>query len=96
MFCEVVDRSALPENENADWIDEGAWDNVCELSKLEAFTDLIDSISQSSRNWKDWTLEEKPEKSRLPGDWDNRLDQFQKMVKLSICPNDFTGGSDKE
>merc|ERR550532_1824265 len=77
-----MNRSLLPENENSQWIDEIAWDNVTELSKLEAFRDLVESFSQSARQWKEWFQEERPEKCRLPGDWDNRLDQFQKMCVL--------------
>eukprot|EP00494_Astrolonche_serrata_P033121 UN33390 len=85
---QVVNRDELPENDNSDWCDEIAWDNITQLAKLEVFKDLLDSFLQNGGNWKAWFQEEKPEKARLPGDWDNTLNQFQKMCILrSLRPD---------
>ncbi|ETO04868.1 hypothetical protein RFI_32528 [Reticulomyxa filosa] len=78
--AQISNRDELPPSINDEWLDNVLWENVCQLSKFPAFADLMESFNQNGRAWKVWFQEESPEAARLPGDWDNKLDEFQKMV----------------
>ena len=78
----IIDRSILPSNVNEEWLDETIWDNICDLSQFDVFKDIVDSINQNGRTWKLWYQDETPETARLPGDWENKLDEFQRMIVL--------------
>lgn len=79
----VFDRSTLPDNANHEWLSDQCWDNICQLTNLSSvFSDMVDSLNQNGRSWKQWFLDSTPESLRLPGDWDNKLNEFQKMIVL--------------
>ncbi|KAI9004259.1 dynein heavy chain and region D6 of dynein motor-domain-containing protein [Gaertneriomyces semiglobifer] len=77
---QVLDRDAQPPNQFSDWITERTWDNITELEALPAFTGLISSLEQTERNWKNWFLSSEPEALPLPGDWENKLTDLQRML----------------
>ena len=78
-------------------ITDDAWDNLTELDNLSAFTGLISSIEQGEREWKTWFMSGEPEELSLPGDWENKLNDLQKMVivrsirpdRVSFCATTF-------
>jgi len=77
----VVDRSLQPANPSPDWISQPCWDNIVELdSNLETYKGFQSSFEQTLRDWKKWYSCPEPEKEALPGDWDGRLDQMQKLI----------------
>jgi len=78
---QVLDRSTQSANPAPDWINQVCWDNITELdSSLDTFKGFQSSFEQTLRDWKKWYSNGEPEKEALPGDWDGRLDQMQKLI----------------
>jgi len=88
----VVDRSDQRPNPAKDLLDAAQWDNVTELDKLAAFNGIAASFEQSRRDWSKWILSAAPEQECLPGEWDGKLTELQKMLiirslRLDRCLN---------
>jgi dynein heavy chain len=78
---QVVDRSTQAANPSPDWISQASWDNIVELdAALDTFKGFQASFEQTLRDWKTWYGSAAPEAEQLPGDWDGRLDQMQKLI----------------
>jgi dynein heavy chain len=77
---QVLDRNNQPTNPYTEWLREDEWDNVTELDKLPAFKSLISSLEQSERDWKSWYMTPEPEETSLPGEWNSKVTEFQKML----------------
>ncbi|CAN0083974.1 unnamed protein product, partial [Sphacelaria rigidula] len=75
-------RSGQRPNPCKEWVDEGVWDSVTELDKLNAFSGFALSFEQSPREWRAWFLSAKPEESTLPGDWENKCSDLQRLCVL--------------
>ena len=46
---------------------------------------------QSPRDWKKWYLSAAPEQESLPGDWDNKLSELQRMLVVRSLRLDRAG-----
>jgi dynein heavy chain, axonemal len=84
----ILDRSSLRENPFPEWLEQLAWENLTEIEKLATFRGLTGSVEQSPRDWKAWYRSANPEAKPLPGDWNNKLDDFQRMVVLRAVRSD--------
>eukprot|EP00656_Telonema_subtile_P031899 TRINITY_DN3494_c0_g2_i1.p1 TRINITY_DN3494_c0_g2~~TRINITY_DN3494_c0_g2_i1.p1 ORF type:complete len:4527 (-),score=1335.50 TRINITY_DN3494_c0_g2_i1:103-13683(-) len=84
----IMDRSTLRENAFSEWLDDQAWEALSELEKLPNFRGFLSSLEQSPRDWKAWYRLPNPESKPLPGDWNNKLDDFQRMVVLRSLRTD--------
>ncbi|KAJ3024564.1 UNVERIFIED_CONTAM: Dynein heavy chain 2, axonemal [Siphonaria sp. JEL0065] len=76
----VLDKDAQRPNPFTEWITEEAWDNITELDNLPAFSGLVSSIEQSEREWKTWFMSSDPEVIALPGEWENKVNDLQRML----------------
>ncbi|XP_014276767.1 dynein axonemal heavy chain 2 isoform X2 [Halyomorpha halys] len=84
-------------NPAADWLPPEAWDNILELNKVPSFTGFMQTFVKTTKDWKDWYFSESPETTDLPGGWQVKLDQFQKMLvvrclrpdRVSFCTLNF-------
>ena len=81
----VLDRSDQPPNPAPDWISELAWDNVVELEQqVPHFLGITTHFEQNVVDWEDWYRESEPENpsapTRLPGDWESKCDELQRMI----------------
>jgi len=85
---QIMDRSTLRENAFPDWLEQGAWEALSELEKMTNFRGFLSSVEQSPRDWKTWYRLPNPETKPLPGDWNNKLDDFQRMVVLRSMRTD--------
>ncbi|KAI8799348.1 dynein heavy chain and region D6 of dynein motor-domain-containing protein, partial [Cladochytrium replicatum] len=85
---QVLDKDAQLPNPCSEWIVESSWDNITELDNLPAFSGLISSIEQSEREWRGWFLSSDPEVQPLPGEWDNKLNDLQKMLIIRSLRSD--------
>jgi dynein heavy chain len=85
---QIMDRSTLRENPFPDWLEQSAWEALSELEKLTNFRGFLSSVEQSPRDWKTWYRSPNPETKPLPGDWNNKLDDFQRMVVLRSMRTD--------
>lgn len=61
-------------------INEAAWDNITEAEKLNTFIGFASAIEQGERDWKMWFMSSEPENTPLPGEWESKLNDIQKMI----------------
>ncbi|CAH8511548.1 unnamed protein product [Schistosoma rodhaini] len=93
----VLDRENQFDNPCTAWCTEQCWDNITELDKLASFHGIVTSFEQYSRDWNLWYTSAEPENSSLPGEWDNTLNEFQRMLivrslrpdRVSFCATRF-------
>ena len=78
----VVDRSDQRPNPCPDWIDPPTWDNIVVLDSVPGFMGIASAFEQGHRDWKVWFTSPKPEATPLPGDWDNKCTELQRMCVL--------------
>ncbi|XP_061138372.1 dynein axonemal heavy chain 2 [Syngnathus typhle] len=76
----VLDKRAQLENPCSSWLVDSSWDNVTELDKLANFHGIMGSFEKHPRDWKLWFTSAEPEKSPLPGDWENNCNELQRML----------------
>lgn len=74
----------------AKWIQDLTWLNLVELSKLHQFAEILNQVSRSDRNWKQWFDKDAPEEEQIPEGYTNSLDTFRKLmlircVRVSCC-----------
>jgi dynein heavy chain len=84
----ILDRSTQKPNPCPEWVNQAAWDNVTELEKLSNFTGFASSFEQTARDWRTWYMDPEPENKALPGEWENKLDDLQKMIVLRSLRSD--------
>jgi dynein heavy chain, axonemal len=78
-------------------ITDEAWDNLTELDAVTEFSGLVSSIEQSEREWKTWFLSGEPDELSLPCEWENKLNDLQKMLivrslrpdRVTFCASSF-------
>ncbi|KAJ3091962.1 Dynein heavy chain 2, axonemal [Quaeritorhiza haematococci] len=98
---QVLDRDSQLPNPCAEWINESSWDNVTELDKLPSFSGLVGSFEQSEREWKAWFMSSEPEMVPLPGEWENKVNDLQRMLvvrslrpdRVIFCTQNFTANN---
>ena len=72
-----------PTSKDGGWIEEATWDNVTEMcSVLPVFLGMDASFSQYARDWKEWYSSTAPEEKELPGEWENKCSDFQRLIIL--------------
>ena len=87
---QVMDRTTQRQNPAKDLIDALQWDNICELDKVGAFQGLATNFEQNLREWKSWYLSPSPESESLPGEWDNKLTELQRLLVVRSLRVDRT------
>jgi dynein heavy chain, axonemal len=77
----VLDRSTQPTNPDPTWIAEAAWDNITELEmQVPAFRGIVASIESSLQEWEAWYRNPTPEAAELPGEWEPKCTDLQRML----------------
>ena len=76
----VVDKAAQPANPNPAWISEEMWDNISMLEELLNFKGVVASFEQSCAVWEEWYREGEPELAELPGEWEAKCNELQRIV----------------
>lgn len=91
---QVLDRSTQPPKPPFDWIQQTAWDHLCELEKAlpETYTGITNAVTLSPKDWQRWYLSVKPappESAQLPGEWETKCeDKLKKMIVLRCFRTD--------
>ncbi|RLN66518.1 hypothetical protein BBP00_00002156 [Phytophthora kernoviae] len=65
-----------------EFLSDGAWASIVELNKLSAFHGIISSFEQTLKGWKSWYQSSTPEIEALPGDWEGKCNELQRMLLL--------------
>ncbi|KAL0236923.1 hypothetical protein PCE1_000320 [Barthelona sp. PCE] len=85
----VLDRKKQAPNPQK-WLPQVAWDNLWELDKIASMHGIASSFESSteSEDWMIWYKTERPEAVGLPGEWDSKLGEFQKMLVIRSLRQD--------
>ncbi|CAM6118761.1 unnamed protein product [Calypogeia fissa] len=78
----IMDKTTQVINPLPHWINEEMWDNVTELAKIPPFESLLDSLRSEQGRWFEWYKSSEPEDCELPGDWEDKLSELQRMMLL--------------
>ncbi|KAG6966781.1 hypothetical protein JG688_00006600 [Phytophthora aleatoria] len=65
-----------------EFLSDGSWASIVELNKLSAFHGIISSFEQTLKGWKSWYQSSTPEIEALPGDWEGKCNELQRMLLL--------------
>uniref|UniRef100_A0A3Q2QBU8 Uncharacterized protein n=1 Tax=Fundulus heteroclitus TaxID=8078 RepID=A0A3Q2QBU8_FUNHE len=64
------------------WVSDRAWQNILELSALDDFGGLAESFTRHLQGFRRIVDSKHPHREPLPGEWDSRLNSFQKLLVL--------------
>lgn len=64
------------------WLPDKSWDEMCRLSCLKSFSGLRESVEQSQSGFRVLFDSLNPHDEPLPGDWQNKLSDFQKLLVM--------------
>lgn len=77
-----MNREERNSNPASSWITEEMWDNITELTKIEGFDGLVESFEKNHREWREWYILKEPERKPMLGDWNDVLNDFQKLLLI--------------
>ncbi|XP_037831220.1 dynein heavy chain 1, axonemal isoform X2 [Kryptolebias marmoratus] len=69
-------------NPGVSWVSERTWQDVLGLSTLDVFDNLAESFTKHLQGFKTILDSKHPHREPLPGEWDTRLNSFQKLLLL--------------
>ncbi|XP_030276430.1 dynein heavy chain 1, axonemal [Sparus aurata] len=75
-------------NPAVSWLPERAWQEIQGLSALDNFSNLAESFTEHLQGFKRIFDSNQPHREPLPGDWDTKLDSFQKLLVLRCLRTD--------
>jgi dynein heavy chain len=87
---QILDKSAQPKNPAPHWISEESWDNITELDNLPHFKGVVQSFEQTTGAWEDWYRMKEPECEALPGEWEAKCNELQRMIFIRSLRIDRT------
>ncbi|XP_037873641.1 dynein axonemal heavy chain 12 [Bombyx mori] len=71
-----------------EWLPDKAWDEICRLNDLKAFRAFRDDFVKTIIKWQEVYDDIEPQNKTLPGGWDERLTQFQKLLVVRVLRPD--------
>lgn len=88
-------RAAKPSPMSDDlayWMSEAQWVALQGLEEMPSFKGLARDMEKRSEEWMNWGMHELAETQPLPGEWNTKLTDFQKMMLIrSVRPDRITG-----
>ncbi|KAJ1537343.1 Dynein heavy chain 2, axonemal, partial [Nowakowskiella sp. JEL0078] len=85
---QILDKDSQLPNPCSEWVIETAWDNITILDSFVTFSGIASSVEQSEREWRAWFMSSEPEEQALPGEWENKLNDLQKiLIVRSLRPD---------
>uniref|UniRef100_A0A672Y9Y9 Dynein, axonemal, heavy chain 2 n=1 Tax=Sphaeramia orbicularis TaxID=375764 RepID=A0A672Y9Y9_9TELE len=83
-------RGGLKQMDNpcTSWLPESSWDNILTLEKLLSFHGITASFENRPKDWNLWFTSAEPDNATLPGNWENHLNEFQKMLVVRSLRED--------
>eukprot|EP01022_Parablepharisma_sp_SALTPOND_P017583 TRINITY_DN2831_c0_g1_i1.p1 TRINITY_DN2831_c0_g1~~TRINITY_DN2831_c0_g1_i1.p1 ORF type:complete len:4437 (+),score=698.95 TRINITY_DN2831_c0_g1_i1:410-13720(+) len=71
------------------WISDNGWKDMQSLISLEPLWEkLVDDLVNDNDKWKEWYDDEKPEVKPFPGEYQNKLDSFQRLLMIRVLRPD--------
>ncbi|KAM6934818.1 dynein axonemal heavy chain 7 [Xenentodon cancila] len=71
-----------PQSNPFTWLPKKSWDEICRLDVMESFKDLRRDMIQLSNEWREVYDSPNPHQTPFPGEWQEKLSQFQKMLVI--------------
>ena len=84
----MLNKAEQRPNPCPDWIDAQTWDNITELDEIESMKGIASSFEQFSVEWYKYFMQETPETSSMPGDWDAKCSDLQKLLIVRSLRSD--------
>jgi len=79
-------------DELAYWMSEAQWVFLQGLEEMPAFKGIGRDMEKRSEEWMTWGMHELAETQPLPGEWNTKLTDFQKLMLIrSVRPDRITG-----
>ena len=74
------------------WMSEAQWVALQGLETLPAFKGLSRDMEKAGEEWQEWGIHELAETEPLPGEWNTKLSDFQKLMLVrAVRPDRITG-----
>ena len=74
------------------WMSEAQWVALQGLETLGAFKGLSRDMEKAGEEWQEWGMHERCETEPLPGEWNMKLSDFQKLMLVrAVRPDRITG-----
>eukprot|EP01135_Chromosphaera_perkinsii_P002036 Nk52_evm83s215 gene=Nk52_evmTU83s215 len=77
-----------PPNPDPSWMSDKSWGEIYRLSRLPKFKSLDESFVSDSSSWKVIYDALEPHHTSLPGEWEDKLDLFQRMIVVKCIRAD--------
>jgi len=71
-----------PHKNPASWLPKPSWDEICRLDEFPKFKRIRSTFGALQEGWSKIYDSNEPQLIRLPGEWDTKLEEFQKMIVL--------------
>ncbi|KAM9486846.1 dynein axonemal heavy chain 7-like [Clarias gariepinus] len=71
-----------PHIKPCNWLAKKSWDEICRLDELDAFKGLRKDLGRFSDGWKEVYDSKDPHHAHFPGEWQEKLVQFKRMLVI--------------
>jgi len=78
------DGAEEPVNPCSTWLNAQQWTSIVNLGRHPDFDNLCASMEQSAEAWIQWYQFMEPEKLPLPGEWENKCNDVQRIVLINL------------
>lgn len=82
-----------PHSNPTTWLPIQSWDEICRLDDLVSFKDIRKKFLGYKDQWKNLYDSKDPASEKFPGEFQDRLDQFQRMLVLRCLRPDKVDNS---
>jgi len=81
---ESSDGPEEPLNPCSTWLNAQKWTSIVNLGRHPDFDNLSASMEQSAEAWVQWYQFMEPERLPLPGEWENKCNDVQRIVLINL------------
>ncbi|XP_034234713.1 dynein heavy chain 7, axonemal isoform X2 [Thrips palmi] len=64
------------------WLDSPSWDTMCRLDDIPSFQGIRADFESNVGAWKSYFDSAEPQNTAIPGSWNTKLNEFQKLLIL--------------
>lgn len=89
----IPNSSRLSAISEIGWLSLTAKTRLSQLDECSSFAGLLRSISQEELDWNTWRQTPEPENHALPGEWENQLNDLQKLLLVRFIRPDRINAS---
>ncbi|XP_037803406.1 dynein heavy chain 2, axonemal-like [Penaeus monodon] len=79
---------SVPKSSHPVWLTDSQWLQILSLSKVEPFTNLIESLTTHEKLWRVWYVTEQPETVPLPNKLERKIRGVAKLILINCLRPD--------